>query len=104
MTAGLATFDPKHTAFKGVSAESGCYIDANTSPLRAALIYDGPIYNARLPQHKAHHMSSTTSKPFGGGRTGDLVKPVSKGGKEKVPLSTHLIAGGFAGLAEALVW
>lgn len=49
-------------------------------------------------------MSSTTSKPYGGGRTGDLVKPTGKGGKEKVPLSTHLIAGGIAGLAEALAW
>jgi solute carrier family 25 citrate transporter 1 len=32
-----------------------------------------------------------------------MVKPNAKGGKEKVPLSTHLIAGGVAGLAEALV-
>jgi hypothetical protein len=24
--------------------------------------------------------------------------------KEKIPLSTHLIAGGIAGLAEALAW
>ncbi|KIR34657.1 solute carrier family 25 (mitochondrial citrate transporter), member 1 [Cryptococcus deuterogattii 99/473] len=50
-------------------------------------------------------MSSTTSKPFGGGITGDRVSPPPKttGGKEKVPLSTHLIAGGVAGLAEALV-
>lgn len=29
---------------------------------------------------------------------------MSKDGKQKVPLSTHLIAGGTAGLAEALVW
>ncbi|KAI9638961.1 mitochondrial carrier domain-containing protein [Dioszegia hungarica] len=48
-------------------------------------------------------MSTSTSKPYGGGRTGDMVKPNAKGGKEKVPLSTHLIAGGVAGLAEALV-
>lgn len=48
-------------------------------------------------------MSSSTSKPFGGGRTGDRVSQPSKNGvKEKVPLSTHLIAGGVAGLAEAL--
>lgn len=50
-------------------------------------------------------MSSSTSKPFGGGRTGDRVSPAkSINGKEKVPLSTHLIAGGAAGLAEAIVW
>lgn len=51
-------------------------------------------------------MSSTTSKPFGGGVTGDRVAPPPKAtsGKEKVPLSTHLIAGGVAGLAEALAW
>ena len=48
-------------------------------------------------------MSTSTSKPFGGGRTGDRVAPPTKG-KEKVPLSTHLIAGGVAGLAEALAW
>lgn len=50
-------------------------------------------------------MSSTTSKPFGGGVTGDRVAPPppkATSGKEKVPLSTHLIAGGVAGLAEAL--
>jgi solute carrier family 25 citrate transporter 1 len=47
-------------------------------------------------------MSTSTSKPFGGGRTGDRVS-VAKG-KDKVPLSTHLIAGGTAGLAEALAW
>lgn len=52
-------------------------------------------------------MSSTTSKPFGGGVTGDRVAPPppkATNGKEKVPLSTHLIAGGVAGLAEALAW
>lgn len=52
-------------------------------------------------------MSSTTSKPFGGGVTGDRVAsppPKATSGKEKVPLSTHLIAGGVAGLAEALAW
>ena len=48
-------------------------------------------------------MSTSTSKPFGGGRTGDRVSPPGKG-KEKVPLSTHLLAGGVAGLAEALAW
>ncbi|OWZ77957.1 solute carrier family 25 (mitochondrial citrate transporter), member 1 [Cryptococcus neoformans Bt85] len=50
-------------------------------------------------------MSSTTSKPFGGGVTGNRVAPPppkATSGKEKVPLSTHLIAGGVAGLAEAL--
>ncbi|AAW43651.1 succinate:fumarate antiporter, putative [Cryptococcus deneoformans JEC21] len=50
-------------------------------------------------------MSSTTSKPFGGGVTGDRVAPPPPkaiSGKEKVPLSTHLIAGGVAGLAESL--
>lgn len=48
-------------------------------------------------------MSSSTSKPFGGGRSGDRVGGAGKS-KTKVPLSTHLIAGGAAGLAEALVW
>ncbi|WWD20251.1 hypothetical protein CI109_104727 [Kwoniella shandongensis] len=59
-------------------------------------------------------MSSSTAKPFGGGRTGDrvVIPPSSSAGKsgggsggpkEKVPLSTHLIAGGVAGMAEALV-
>ncbi|KAK4689444.1 hypothetical protein P7C73_g648, partial [Tremellales sp. Uapishka_1] len=47
-------------------------------------------------------MSTSTSKPFGGGRTGDRIAPTSSK-KEKVPLSTHLIAGGVAGMAEALV-
>ena len=49
-------------------------------------------------------MSSTTAKPFGGGRTGDRVAPSSATTKEKVPLTTHLLAGGVAGLAEALAW
>ncbi|ODO06864.1 hypothetical protein I350_04224 [Cryptococcus amylolentus CBS 6273] len=52
-------------------------------------------------------MSTSTSKPFGGGLTGDRVDPpppkTTKMVKDKVPLSTHLIAGGTAGLAEALV-
>ncbi|RSH93361.1 hypothetical protein EHS25_007717 [Saitozyma podzolica] len=50
-------------------------------------------------------MSTTTGKPFGGGRTGGRMGAPTKpnGGKEKTPLSTHLIAGGVAGLAEALV-
>ncbi|RXK41806.1 solute carrier family 25 (mitochondrial citrate transporter), member 1 [Tremella mesenterica] len=48
-------------------------------------------------------MSTSTSKPFGGGRTGDRIVPKASGAKEKIPLSTHLIAGGVAGLAEALV-
>lgn len=47
-------------------------------------------------------MSSSTSKPFGGGRSGDRVGGAGKS-KTRVPLSTHLIAGGAAGLAEALV-
>ncbi|KAL7425088.1 Mitochondrial succinate-fumarate transporter [Cryptotrichosporon argae] len=45
-------------------------------------------------------MSTTTSKPFGGGRTGDRIAPAKA--KGKVPLTTHLLAGGVAGLAEAL--
>ncbi|ORY34776.1 mitochondrial carrier domain-containing protein [Naematelia encephala] len=45
-------------------------------------------------------MSSSTSKPFGGGRSGDRM---GEKGTGKVPLSTHLIAGGTAGMAEALV-
>jgi len=51
-------------------------------------------------------MSTSTSKPFGGGRPGDRVAPPSSstGKKEKIPLSTHLIAGGVAGMSEALVW
>jgi len=48
-------------------------------------------------------MSTSTSKPYGGGRTGDRVS-VGTGVKEKVPLTTHLLAGGVAGLAEALAW
>ncbi|WWC92762.1 uncharacterized protein L201_007721 [Kwoniella dendrophila CBS 6074] len=51
-------------------------------------------------------MSSTTSKPLGGGSTS--LKNASSSAstsavkKEKIPLSTHLLAGGVAGLAEAL--
>jgi hypothetical protein len=30
--------------------------------------------------------------------------PTTPAPKEKIPLSTHLIAGGVAGLAEALAW
>ncbi|WVN86838.1 uncharacterized protein L203_102012 [Cryptococcus depauperatus CBS 7841] len=49
-------------------------------------------------------MASTLSEPLGGaGNQATLSKPkTAPGGKEKVPLSTHLIAGGVAGLAESL--
>ncbi|WWC73746.1 uncharacterized protein I206_107718 [Kwoniella pini CBS 10737] len=47
-------------------------------------------------------MSSSTSKPRGGGASGDRISNPANI-KEKIPLSTHLIAGGIAGLAEATV-
>jgi hypothetical protein len=49
-------------------------------------------------------MSTTASKSASGAMTPAKAPQSKPDVKENIPLSTHLIAGGTAGLAEALAW